>query len=90
MAAIMGTQPIALGLGAGAELRQPFGIAVVGGLLTSASDAVHHAGHLSVAGELAARCGERDRRPDSVGAVAIRPNRLPSAAPASIGRLVPA
>jgi HAE1 family hydrophobic/amphiphilic exporter-1 len=35
MAAIMGTLPIALGLGAGAELRQPLGVAVVGGLLTS-------------------------------------------------------
>jgi HAE1 family hydrophobic/amphiphilic exporter-1 len=35
MAAIMGTLPIALGLGAGAELRQPLGIAVVGGLLMS-------------------------------------------------------
>jgi HAE1 family hydrophobic/amphiphilic exporter-1 len=35
MAAIMGTLPIALGHGAGAELRQPLGIAVVGGLLTS-------------------------------------------------------
>jgi hydrophobic/amphiphilic exporter-1 (mainly G- bacteria), HAE1 family len=35
MAAIMGTLPIALGFGAGAELRQPLGIAVVGGLLTS-------------------------------------------------------
>jgi HAE1 family hydrophobic/amphiphilic exporter-1 len=35
MAAIMGTLPIAVGLGAGAELRQPLGIAVVGGLLTS-------------------------------------------------------
>jgi HAE1 family hydrophobic/amphiphilic exporter-1 len=35
MAAIFGTLPIALGLGAGSELRQPLGIAVVGGLLTS-------------------------------------------------------
>jgi HAE1 family hydrophobic/amphiphilic exporter-1 len=35
MAAIMGTLPIALGLGAGAELRQPLGMAVVGGLLMS-------------------------------------------------------
>jgi HAE1 family hydrophobic/amphiphilic exporter-1 len=35
MAAIFGTIPIALGIGAGAELRQPLGIAVVGGLLTS-------------------------------------------------------
>jgi HAE1 family hydrophobic/amphiphilic exporter-1 len=35
VAAIVGTLPIALGHGAGAELRQPLGIAVVGGLLTS-------------------------------------------------------
>jgi len=35
VAAIMGGLPIALGLGAGAELRQPLGVAVVGGLLTS-------------------------------------------------------
>ncbi len=35
MAAILGTLPIASGLGAGSELRQPLGIAVVGGLLTS-------------------------------------------------------
>jgi HAE1 family hydrophobic/amphiphilic exporter-1 len=31
----MGAVPIALGLGAGAELRQPLGLAVVGGLLLS-------------------------------------------------------
>jgi multidrug efflux pump subunit AcrB len=35
MDAIMGGLPIALGFGAGAELRQPLGLAVVGGLLTS-------------------------------------------------------
>jgi hydrophobic/amphiphilic exporter-1 (mainly G- bacteria), HAE1 family len=34
-AAILGTLPIAIGTGAGAELRQPLGIAVVGGLLLS-------------------------------------------------------
>ncbi len=34
-AAIFGTLPIALGAGAGAELRQPLGVAVVGGLLVS-------------------------------------------------------
>jgi HAE1 family hydrophobic/amphiphilic exporter-1 len=34
-AAIFGTLPIALGSGAGAELRQPLGIAVVGGLCVS-------------------------------------------------------
>ncbi len=35
MAAIMGALPIALGHGASAELRQPLGIAVVGGLIMS-------------------------------------------------------
>jgi HAE1 family hydrophobic/amphiphilic exporter-1 len=34
-AALMGALPLALGLGAGAELRQPLGLAVVGGLLFS-------------------------------------------------------
>jgi HAE1 family hydrophobic/amphiphilic exporter-1 len=35
MAALFGTLPIALGLGAGAEARRPLGLAVVGGLLFS-------------------------------------------------------
>jgi HAE1 family hydrophobic/amphiphilic exporter-1 len=35
MAALMGTLPIAIGFGAGAESRQPLGLAVVGGLLFS-------------------------------------------------------
>ncbi len=35
LAALMGALPLALGLGAGAELRQPLGVAVVGGLLFS-------------------------------------------------------
>ena len=48
-AAIFGTLPIALGTGAGAELRQPLGVAVVGGLLPVATaDALHHAGDLSL------------------------------------------
>jgi HAE1 family hydrophobic/amphiphilic exporter-1 len=34
-AALMGALPIAIGLGTGAELRQPLGLAVVGGLLFS-------------------------------------------------------
>jgi len=34
-AALMGTLPIALGVGAGAEARRPLGLAVVGGLITS-------------------------------------------------------
>jgi HAE1 family hydrophobic/amphiphilic exporter-1 len=35
MAAIFGTLPIAIGVGAGSELRRPLGLAVVGGLLLS-------------------------------------------------------
>jgi len=35
LAALMGALPIALGIGAGAELRQPLGLAVVGGLIFS-------------------------------------------------------
>jgi hydrophobic/amphiphilic exporter-1 (mainly G- bacteria), HAE1 family len=35
MAALFGTLPIALGFGAGAESRQPLGLAVVGGLVVS-------------------------------------------------------
>jgi hydrophobic/amphiphilic exporter-1 (mainly G- bacteria), HAE1 family len=35
MSALVGTLPIAMGIGAGAESRQPLGLAVVGGLLLS-------------------------------------------------------
>jgi hydrophobic/amphiphilic exporter-1 (mainly G- bacteria), HAE1 family len=35
LAALVGTVPIALGTGASAELRQPLGVAVVGGLIVS-------------------------------------------------------
>ncbi len=35
LAALMGVLPIAFALGAGAELRQPLGVAIVGGLLVS-------------------------------------------------------
>jgi HAE1 family hydrophobic/amphiphilic exporter-1 len=35
MAALMGTLPIAIGLGTGSEARRPLGLAVVGGLLLS-------------------------------------------------------
>jgi multidrug efflux pump len=35
MAAMLGAVPLALGIGDGAELRQPLGIAIVGGLILS-------------------------------------------------------
>jgi multidrug efflux pump len=35
MAALLGALPLAIGMGEGGELRQPLGIAIVGGLLLS-------------------------------------------------------
>jgi len=35
MAALFGAVPLAIGFGAGSELRQPLGIAIVGGLIVS-------------------------------------------------------
>jgi HAE1 family hydrophobic/amphiphilic exporter-1 len=35
MAALMGTLPIAMGIGAGSEARRPLGLTVVGGLVVS-------------------------------------------------------
>ncbi len=35
LAAMLGALPLAIGFGDGAELRQPLGIAIVGGLLVS-------------------------------------------------------
>jgi multidrug efflux pump subunit AcrB len=35
MAALFGGLPIALGYGAGSELRRPLGVAIVGGLIVS-------------------------------------------------------
>jgi hypothetical protein len=54
LAATMGALPIALGHGAGAELRQPLGVAVVGGLMVSQLlTPIHHSGHLPLFGPLA-------------------------------------
>ena len=47
MAALLGSLPLALGMGNGSELRRPLGIAVVGGLLLlTGLDALHDAGGL--------------------------------------------
>jgi len=35
MAAILGAMPLMLGTGTGSELRQPLGIAIIGGLVVS-------------------------------------------------------
>ena len=35
MAAMLGAVPLAIGMGTGSELRQPLGVAIVGGLIVS-------------------------------------------------------
>lgn len=47
LAALLGALPLMLSTGVGAELRRPLGIGMVGGLIVSRADAVHHAGDLS-------------------------------------------
>ena len=54
-AALFGGLPIALGQGAGSELRRPLGIAIVGGLVGVAmADPLHDADHLSLSRTLCA------------------------------------
>ncbi len=48
LCAMMGAMPIALGLGAGAELRQPMGVVIVGGLLFSQVITLFNPGGLPV------------------------------------------
>ena len=71
VAALFGTMPIALGYGEGADARQPLGLAVVGGLVLSRSDAVHHAGDLPVHGAPA----ERPARPQDGDAARRKSSR---------------
>ena len=60
MAALFGAVPLAIGTGMGSELRRPLGISIIGGLIVSqASDAVHHAGDLSIHGQSAAEAARR-------------------------------
>jgi HAE1 family hydrophobic/amphiphilic exporter-1 len=55
VAALMGTLPIALGLGAGAEARRPLGLAVVGGCPVADADALCHAGRLHLSDRIQQR-----------------------------------
>jgi HAE1 family hydrophobic/amphiphilic exporter-1 len=86
MAALMGTLPVAIGLGAGSEARRPLGLAVVGGLLLSQAltlyitpviyvylDAVgERIGRLSFFNRRGAKPGSR-RKPQAGGGMAPNP-----------------
>jgi len=74
MAAILGTLPIALGFGMGAEARRPLGIATVGGLIFSQMLTLYLTPAFYVAMEhLSARLGRDSRETDAEPAPAESP-----------------
>ena len=82
MAALMGTLPIALGIGAGGEARRPLGVSVVGGLLfLSNRYAVSHSGFLHLYGTSQGLGGaqvEREGRGQSQAGACFRTDRSPA------------
>src|SRR5262249_54848642 len=84
MAALMGTFPIALGAGAGAESRRPLGLAVVGGLLFSQTltlyvTPVFYVVMDKLQKKLARRRGAGKSRPHDADTPAPRDERVPAA-----------
>ena len=63
LAALFGALPLVLSGGDGSELRQPLGITIVGGLVAEpASDAVYHAGGVSLFDRLRLRFSRKPKQ----------------------------
>ena len=78
MAAMFGAVPLAIGMGVGSELRQPLGIAIVGGLIVSqCSPFTPRRSFISrsIACGYAKRSSRKQRRPEQIG-LPLRPPRL--------------
>jgi HAE1 family hydrophobic/amphiphilic exporter-1 len=90
MAALVGTLPIALGLGAGAESRRPLGLAVVGGLLVSQLLTLYITPVYYVYIEGASQWVTRRRAKTAVvpAAVAPHPVHTPAEAPLALQRSI--
>ena len=73
MAALLGALPLAIGMGEGGELRQPLGIAIVGGLDSEpGADAVFDPGDLSLHGPVPGSGPEADA--EAASAAPLAPN----------------
>jgi HAE1 family hydrophobic/amphiphilic exporter-1 len=66
LAAMMGALPLAIGIGAGSELRQPLGVAVVGGLIFSQAITLYITPVLFLYLESLRHLSRRTRGPDEI------------------------